>query len=267
MASIARGEGNRARCRQRRRKRRVAGRIPDGRRARLVHSPRVGGAHHRAAVGREVPRDADAWLDVRVVLLINLVEIHADPQQRLTARVEHDESVVPLRGRHVPLVSQPQLETESVRDGDVVLEEQRHGPLVDETPPLAERDIERVCCSGQERLDAREVEQARPFGEILVDEVPVLAAELHRVPAPAVAQRVGEDVERVVPALRKNRRTTEVEVARDNDLRQPNRTGHAVRDAIVHRIQRRSRIRAPVQTVPAEPRFVQETWLRRCALR
>ena len=44
--------------------------------------------------------------------------------------------------------------------------------------PFAERDAERIRRSGQERLHAREVEHARALGEVLVDEVPVLAAEL-----------------------------------------------------------------------------------------
>ena len=59
-----------------------------------------------------------------------------------------------------------------VVDGDVVLNEQRHGALVDEAPPLAERDVERVGRSGQERVDAREIEHAGALGEVLVDEVP-----------------------------------------------------------------------------------------------
>ena len=65
-----------------------------------------------------------------------------------------------------------------VAEGDLVLNEQAHGALVDRASPLAERDVERVGRSGQERRHAREVEHACAFGEVLVEEVPVLAAEL-----------------------------------------------------------------------------------------
>jgi hypothetical protein len=44
----------------------------------------------------------------------------------------------------MPFVAQPELETESVVDGDDVLNEQGCGPLVDDTPPLAQRDVEGV---------------------------------------------------------------------------------------------------------------------------
>ena len=60
----------------------------------------------------------------------------------------------------------------------LVLDEQAHGALVDHASPLAERGVERIRRSGQERLHARKVEHAGALGEVLVDEVPVLAAKL-----------------------------------------------------------------------------------------
>ena len=156
-------------------------------------------------------------------------------------RVEHDELVVALRRRDMPLVAHARARAlRLVMQGDAILHEQRHGPLVDETPPLAERDGEGVGGSGQERRNAREVELAGAFGEVVVDEVPILAAEPDRMPAARAAQRVGEHVQRVVPALRKSCRAAEIEVACDDHLRQPDRTSDAVGDADIDRIERRA---------------------------
>ena len=75
---------------------------------------------------------------------------------------------------------------------DVVLKEQRRGALIDDARAPAQRDAERVRRSGQKRGHAREVEHPGALGEVLVDEVPVLAAKLHRVPPAGAAERVGE---------------------------------------------------------------------------
>ena len=78
---------------------------------------------------RRRPRHAEARLEVPVVLLIDLVDVHADADQRRGGRVEHDELVVPLGRRDVPFVAQPEIEREVGADPDVVLREERHGVL------------------------------------------------------------------------------------------------------------------------------------------
>ena len=110
---------------------RIAGRVPDRRRARFVRGPAIGRAQHRATVRRETPGHADARLEVPIVLLIDLVDVDADAHERRARRVEDNEPVIPLRGRDVPLVAHAEFEREVSPKGDVVLDEQAHGALVD----------------------------------------------------------------------------------------------------------------------------------------
>ena len=209
------------------------------------------------AVRREIPGHADARLEVPIVLLIDLVDVDADAHERRARRVEDDEPVVPLRGRDVPLVAQSEFERDGVAEGDVVLDEQAHGALVDHASPFAERGVERIRRSGQECLHAREVEHARALGEVLVDEVPVLAANFHRVPAARAAERVDEDIRRVESSLGQGSRPAEVEIARHDHLRQADRTRDAISDVEVRRIERSRRKGATREVTPAESRFVQ----------
>ena len=165
---------DRAGRRQRQGKRGIRCRAPDGGRAWLVHRPRIGRADHRVAVARRTPHDAQARLEVRVVLLMDLVDVHADAQQRRAGRVEDHELVVALGRRDVPLVPQSDLDGEVGSEDHAVLREKSHGALVDVVRPLAKRDAERIGVSGQKRRHARKVERPRPLVHVLVQKVAVL---------------------------------------------------------------------------------------------
>src|SRR6185503_17029503 len=102
----------------------------------------------------------------------------------------------------MPLVPHADLDAETGAGGDAVLKEQRRGALVDDIPPLAERDAERVGGSFQKCRDAGEVEGPGAFGEIVVDEMTVLAAQPKCVAAARVAQRVREHIGGIVTPLR-----------------------------------------------------------------
>ena len=115
--------------------------------------------------------------------------------------VEDDEPVVPLGRRDVPLVAQAEFEREPVANGDAILKEQADRALIDDAPPFAERDVERIGRAGEKRRHARKVEDARALGEVLVDEVPVLAAKLIECRPLARLNVSMNDIRRVVASL------------------------------------------------------------------
>ena len=139
---------------------------------------------------------------------------------------------------------------------DLVLDEQRHGTLVDDASSLTERDVEGICRSGQERIDARKVEHAGALGEVLVDEMPVLAAKCHRMAAARVAECVDQDIGRIRSALGEGAGPAEVEIARHDHLRQADRARDAIPDAEVRRIERRRWKRAADQPAPSKSHLV-----------
>ena len=142
------------------------GRVPDRRRRWLIDRAGVGGANNGSVRQKWIPCDTNAWFEVRVVLPIDPVEIDTDPHQRCAGGLEHHEPVVPLGRRDVPLVAHPELERERVEDSDVVLDEQGHRPLIDDASPIAERGVERVRDSREERVHAREVEHPGALGKV-----------------------------------------------------------------------------------------------------
>ena len=217
-------------------------------------------AQHGTTVAGEVPRHADARLEVPVVLLIDLVNVDPHAEKRCRALVEDDELVVPFCRRDVPLVAHAEFEREPVANGDAILKEQTDRALIDVAPPFAERDVERVGRAGEKRRHARKVEHPGALGEVLVDEVPVLAAEADRVPAARARECVHEHVRRVVPAHRQRSRTAEVEGPGDDHLRQPDRARNPVADAELRWIELVRRIGSSAQAAAAESRFVEQRW-------
>ena len=207
---------------------------------------------------RRRPRHTEARLEVPVVLLVDLVDVHAHAGERRGCRVEDDELVVPLGRRDVPFVAQPHVQREVGSHPDVVLREERHGVLANVAQPVPERDAEGVGVSRQEGGDAREIELPRALREIVVEKPPVLPAEPHRMAIGHTRDGVVEDVQRILPSLRQSGRSAEVERAGDDDLRQSNRPVDAVPDPEVHRIERRRRVGAPVLRGLPESRFVQQ---------
>ena len=157
----------------------------------------------------------------------------------------------------MPLVAQPQLEGEIGPDPDRILNEECRGALIDAVPSLPKRDPESVGNAGEERSDGWKVEGPCAFAEVLVEEMAVFPADLHRVPTTHVAERIGEDVRGVIPSDRKVWRSAEDETTGNEHLRQPDRTHDTALDSEVGRIQLRNGVVRGQQRAPAEPRFVE----------
>src|SRR5262249_33342152 len=115
-----------------------------------------------------------------------------------------------------------------------------------------------VCGSSHEGRHAGEVEPAGALGEVLIEEIPVLAAELHGVTAAHVAERVGDDVGGVVAGGGQACRTPEIEAAGDKHLRQPDRAGDAVPDSKLRWIELGSREHGARKPVSTEANLVDE---------
>src|SRR5262245_33432027 len=88
--------------------------------------------------------------------------------------------------------------------------------------------------------------------------MPVFAAQPDRVAAARMAQRVGDDVRIVIPALRIAGRSPEVEAAGDNHLRQSDVALDAIADAEHRRIELRAWNDASSQDASAESRLIQQ---------
>ena len=84
----------------------------------------------------------------------------ADERSRL--RIKNDEASEPLCRRHIPVVTQPDLEGEIRPPFVSVLDEEAQRALRDAARLATERHAERVCCVRKKRRNAREVERARP---------------------------------------------------------------------------------------------------------
>ena len=98
--------------------------------------------------------------------------------------IEDDEPIVTLAGRHVPFVTQTQ--APNVRFGRsfvIVLDKETQRALGDAARLAAQRHAERVRRAGQEGGDRSEVKRACALTEIIVQKLPVLAAELQRMRA------------------------------------------------------------------------------------
>ena len=158
----------------------------------------------------------------------------------------------------MPLVAHPDLDGDAAAEADVVLDKEPHCPLIDHAPPFAQRDVEGIGLRGQECVHAREVEDSRAFGEVLVDEVTILAAEFQRVAAVYAAERVAEHVRRVGAPLGERSRSTEVEISGDDHLGQADGPRDPIGDAEVRRIERRCWKRTSLHVAAAEHGFVDE---------
>src|SRR6185503_18138936 len=161
---------------------------------------------------------AEPGLEIPVVLLVDPADVSAHAEERRRERVEDDELVVALRRRDVPFVAESGVQRDVRGEPDVVLRKERYGILGDMTPPFPERDGKGIRRSRQERGHARKVELTAALGEVVVEESPVLAAKTQRVAADRAGDRVVEHVERVLPALRQDGGSAEVERAGDDHL-------------------------------------------------
>src|SRR6185295_4078721 len=119
----------------------------------------------------------------------------------------------PFRGRHVPLVTHAEFEGEAVAQRDLVLDEEPHRTLIDDASPLTERRAESIRRSSQECFDARKVEDAGTLGKVLVDEMPVLAAQGDRMAASRMPESIDQDIRRINAALGEVAGSAKVEIA------------------------------------------------------
>src|SRR4030095_17053237 len=104
---------------------------------------RVRGPYRSLSIFEWIPGDADARLEVLVVLLIDVIEpVCADLEERACRRIEDHESVEAFRWRHVPVVTQPELERDIRTKLVVVLNVKAKCALFDSTGAIAQRDIE-----------------------------------------------------------------------------------------------------------------------------
>ena len=76
----------------------------------LIDVDPIACAQHGLAVSEGRPGQADARLKVLVVLVIDPVDVRSDTHERSRVRIEDDKSIVTLARRHVPLVTQTELQ-------------------------------------------------------------------------------------------------------------------------------------------------------------
>src|SRR5205085_2896651 len=150
----------------------------------LVNEYCVSAAQRCLAVAPRVPSEAYARLKVLVVGVIDGRDAFVDLHERARGRVEDDEAVVALSGRHVPVVSKAQIERQVGPELEAVARERAPSALRDGAGTVAERDGEGVCVAGDEGCDRGEDELAVVEVEVVVEEASELAAELERVVAP-----------------------------------------------------------------------------------
>ena len=129
----------------------------------------------------------------------------------------------------MPLVAQPEIEGESVTDGDMVLDEERHGTLVDAVSSVSPSVmLNALAVPVRNASTLGKLNDPVPSAKFSLMEVTVLPAEFHRVPAAHVAECVDEDVRGVIPSLGEGDRSAEVEAAGDGHLRQADRADDSI---------------------------------------
>ena len=147
----------------------------------LIRLNRVCGTQGSLAIFERIPNHADSRLKILVVLVIDLIEIGTDTDQRRSCRIENNEPVIALGRRQVPVVTQSQFGSE-IRPGfKIVLNKEPECALVDAARLIAERYAEWIRGAGQEGGHSREIETARTLAEIIVQELAKLAAKFKRV--------------------------------------------------------------------------------------
>src|SRR6185369_8877469 len=105
-------ESDRATEDQRHGERRISGRADDNARHRLIALKCISCAHRGLTIAEWIPREPNTGLPILVVLVVNVIDVSTDPNQRGGQRIESNEAVVTLGGRHVPLITKTEFERE-----------------------------------------------------------------------------------------------------------------------------------------------------------
>src|SRR5581483_8136909 len=153
-------------------------------------------------------------------------------------RIENDKAAIALRGRHVPVVTQAELQDEIRPPPEIVLSEKAQRPFRDTARLIAEGHAERIRCTGEKCRDAGKGEGAARRPKVVIEKLPVLAADLERVPPVHAAQHISRDEGRVAASGWKVGGTAEVQRAAGNiDLWQADRLRNPVSNAEVGGIE------------------------------
>src|SRR5215212_6423500 len=144
---------------------------------RLVYINAVGRSHDRFVSSERQPGKPNPRLDVLAVFVIDLFQTGADTQQRRALRIKNNEAVITFRWRHVPFVTQSQVESQTLLESVTILRKEPQRALGDAARLIAERDAKGVRASRQKCRDGGEVERTSRLPEIVVEKLPVLAAD------------------------------------------------------------------------------------------
>src|SRR5437868_5755179 len=191
---------DRARQSERRGQRRVTGRSRHDTGHWLVYKDPICASYRSLSVTEWVPCESQSWLNILIILLIDRFASAPESLEGRRCRVENDKAPVALFGRHVPVVPQAHLECEVRSPSVIVLREKAERPFSDAARLIPERHAECIGCAGQKCRDAGKVEGAGGHPEIVVEELPVLAADLEGVPAANAVQGIADDKRRVAPS-------------------------------------------------------------------
>src|SRR5215213_10635415 len=129
---------------ERNRERWISGQTRDDAGHRLVYIDAVGRSHDRFVSSERQPGKPNPRLDVLDVFVIDLFQTGADTQQRRALRIKNNEAVVTFRWRHVPFVTQPQVESQTLLESVTILRKEPQRALRDAARLLAERDAKGV---------------------------------------------------------------------------------------------------------------------------
>src|SRR5262249_22479628 len=94
------------------------------------------------AVTEGGPYETDPRLKVLIVLVVNIVDVRANPDEGRSRRIEDNEPVVPFRGRHVPLVTHPEFEHDTRTKFVVVLREKSERAFLDAARLITQSYVE-----------------------------------------------------------------------------------------------------------------------------
>src|SRR5262245_20555772 len=78
-------------------------------RQRLVHLNCICRSYRGFSVLKRIPGEADTRLKVLIVLLVEIIDVSTNTEQRNSLRIKNDKAVVAFSGGNIPVVTQAKL--------------------------------------------------------------------------------------------------------------------------------------------------------------
>src|SRR5215831_801816 len=200
---------------------------------RLVCQNREARAHDGATGSKWIKSEADARLEVHVVLVVRRAKRR---QERLSTRDDQiGETVQSFRRSLVPVVTESQFQCQPRRNLPAVLSKEPQLTCGNATRQVARRNRKSQRLTSGKIADAVERHATSVTIEIVVVEAAELTPEFEGVLAANVAQSVCNNCRGVAAALRETARTSQVDLrAANRELRKAGVEVVAVQDAESH---------------------------------